>query len=165
MWRSVREIKVMTLKGHRQGERKVKWESICICIQFVIKQVDGKTTYQTIEPVKYYQQAKVLLFSMTLALSKDVVLTVMIKTNFYQARWKRIVFDWWIKTHNGWVCGFDVLSYEAQSFGYSFRKVDSVMMREVNIIKRNEHSKNKEKITELLRILWLWMPDFSFHMS
>ncbi len=41
----------------------------------IIKQVDGRTTCHTMEPVKYCKQAKMNLFSLTSTLSKGGVLS------------------------------------------------------------------------------------------
>ncbi len=62
----------------------------------------------------------------------------------------KIVFVCQIKSADGWVCGVDMLSAEVQLAENATSNVDSVMMREVGLIQRNENSLHARKITELL---------------
>ncbi len=50
-------------------------------------QVDGRTTIYTLEPVKYFKQAKVNLFSLTSALPKGGFLSSDDKKYCYQSKW------------------------------------------------------------------------------
>ncbi len=100
----------------------------------IIKQVDGRTTCYTLEPVKYCKQAKVNLFSLTSTLSKGGVLSSDDQNNIViNHDGMKIVFDQQIKTCDGWVCGVDVLPSEVQSIEFTTLNVDSV--REVDLFK------------------------------
>ncbi len=113
----------------------------------IIKQGDGRTTWYTLEFVKYRKQAKVNLLSLTSALSKGGVLSSDDQNKIViNHDCMKIVFDQRIKTHDGWVCGVDVLPSEVQSIEYATSVVDSV--REVGMIQRNEKWKQAEKSTE-----------------
>ncbi len=79
----------------------------------VIRQVDSRTTCYTFEPVKYCKEAKINMFSLTSALSNDGVLSSDDQNNIViNQDDMKIVFDRQIKTHDGWVCGVDVLPSE-----------------------------------------------------
>ena len=112
--------------------------------------MDGQITQYTLKPVKHCKQATVNLFSLTSALSKGEVLSSDDQNNIdIKQDGMKIVFDWQIKTCDGWVCGMDVLPYEAQSVEYANTNVDSIMMRKAGIKQRNESCKKVEKAAEL----------------
>ncbi len=87
------------------------------------------------------------LFSLTSALSKGGVRSSDDQNNIVVNQdGVKIVFDRRIKTHDGWVCGVDVLPSEVQLIEYASSNVDSVM--EVGMIQRNKNWKQAEKSTE-----------------
>ncbi len=87
------------------------------------------------------------MFSLTLALSKREVFSNDDQNNIVIIQGGvKIVYDRQIKTHDGWMCGVDVLPSEAQSIEYATSVVDSV--REVGMIQRNENWKQSGKSTE-----------------
>ena len=58
----------------------------------------------------------------------------------------KVVFEQQMKTHDGWVCGVDVLP---QSIEYANPNVDPIMMGEADMRQRNESCKKTGKSAEL----------------
>ncbi len=121
----------------------------------IISQVDGRTTCDTLDPVKYCKQAKGNLFSLISALSKEGVLRSDDQKNIVINQDDiNIVFDRQIKTCDSWMCRVNMFPSEVQSIEYDkydTLNIDSIMMREVEVIQRNKNSKHARKITELLQ--------------
>ena len=103
-----------------------------------IKQVNGQIIQYTLESVKYCKQIKVNLFSLTSVLSKSENLSSDDQNNISMKQDSmKIVFDWWINTHDDWLCQVDVLPCEVQSVESANQNVDSIMMGEAGMRQRN----------------------------